>query len=160
MIVTSIASNDSNNGVICNEGSIYHVVESIDQTSILLPENRFLDEAVDELDVEPGCNYKIQVFANPRSSHDTEDSPSVRFFLLLSFIFSCFWLKFYYLKDLLIFFWKRWDDKSKFRCNVRNYFSIDWNSDWKSRSVSCIFRYYQFSYTRTLFNSCYLQIYL
>ncbi|XP_058799626.1 receptor-type tyrosine-protein kinase FLT3-like isoform X2 [Phymastichus coffea] len=74
-IVTSVRSNDS----VCSEGSIFYVGDSINQTNVLLPENRFLEDAADELDVEPGCSYKIQVFANPRSGRDAEDAPSVTY---------------------------------------------------------------------------------
>lgn len=61
----------------CSEGSVYYVGHEANQTFVLLPEDRFgTDEMALELNIELGCSYMVQVYANPRASISAT-SPSV-----------------------------------------------------------------------------------
>ncbi|OXU31352.1 hypothetical protein TSAR_002093 [Trichomalopsis sarcophagae] len=79
VLVTSVEStnnaSNASNSLSCSEGSIYYVGQNVSQSYVLLPENRFGsgliaadDGALDDLDIEPACSYRVQVFAYPRNS--------------------------------------------------------------------------------------------
>ncbi|XP_029050762.1 mast/stem cell growth factor receptor kita-like [Osmia bicornis bicornis] len=67
IIITTVPNMEKTNAE-CPEGSTFYTVHNNKQFNVLLPETNDLEDLPD-VHIQPGCSYKIEVIANPRTKH-------------------------------------------------------------------------------------------